>query len=353
MNDSKPLFVLGSFVAACCAKVARLPRPGESLLADGFTLEAGGKGLNLAVGIRRLGAEVGGVLAVGEDLFGGLAEPALARAGLASVLVRRHPAPTGSGIAFIDAQGENCLAVYPGANLLLSAQDVRASADALRQAGLVLAQFEIGDEPILEAFASAHATGATTLLNPSPFRACDPNILALASILVVNRVEAAQLAASLGLGAEGLGAQGLGAQGLGAQGLGAQGLGVPGLGAEGDAAAAQWRGVPLEAASRLSAALLDRGPATVIVTLGPDGALACRRGMAPWHQPAFAVEAIDTVGAGDAFAAGLAVAWNEGRSPQDCVRHAAACGALVAQRPGVFDALPTRQELDAFLARAA
>ena len=313
MHETASVFVLGSFVVACSAKVPRLPVPGESLEAEVFTCEAGGKGLNLAVGARRLGAAVDGVVAVGDDLFGHLAEPALARAGLPSTMLRRYHASTGSGIGFTDARGENCLAVYPGANLLLSAADIRSAEPALRRAGLVMAQFEIGDEPIAEAFALARQAGVPTLLNPSPFRDVAPGILECTSLLVLNRVEATRLAAALGLGA----------------GCSAEGL------------------------AQVAASLLQRGPDTVIVTLGAGGALAYRRGAETLRQPAFPVEAADTLGAGDAFAAGLAVSLVEGRSLAESLRRAAACGAMVTRHVGVFDALPTRDGLDSFLACAA
>lgn len=302
-----PIFVLGSFVAACSAKVARLPQPGESQAAEAFTLEAGGKGLNLAMGARRLGVEVDGLLAIGDDLFAGLAAPALARAGLPATMLRRFDGPTGSGVGFTDARGENCLAVYPGANLRLSAAEVRDVVDAVRQAQLVLAQFEIGDAPIVEAFELAHMIGVRTLLNPSPFRAIDPKILTHCTILVLNRVEAL---AALGL---------------------------------------EEQNVAPEALGEIAAQLVARGPEVVIVTLGAEGALLCRRDAAPLHQPAFPVETVDTLGAGDAFAAGLAVSLVEGHGWALALRRAAACGALATRKLGVFDALPTREELEDFL----
>ncbi|MPZ56771.1 MAG: ribokinase [Rhizobiales bacterium] len=314
MNDAASIFVLGSFVAACSAKVAHLPRPGESLRAEAFTLEAGGKGLNLAMGARRLGASVDGLLAVGNDLLAQLAEPALLRAGLPLSMLRRYDGATGSGIGFTDAKGENCLAVYPGANLRLSAADVRAARHALGRAKLVLAQFEVGDEPIAEAFALARAGGAATLLNPSPYRAVDANILAHTSILVVNRVEAEQMATTFGASEAG------DTKPTGADSLAAFGT-----------------------------HLLDCGPEAVSITLGADGALLCRRNAAPLHQPAFAVETVDTLGAGDAFSAGIAVSLIEDRSWDECLRRAAACGALATRRLGVFEALPMREELEQFL----
>jgi ribokinase len=113
-------------------------------------------------------------------------------------MLRQVEARTGSGIGFIDSHGENCLAVYPGANLLLSAQDIRSVEQAVREAGLVLAQFETGDEPILEAFTIADAAGARTVLNPSPYRPVDPRIIECTTILVLNQVEAAHMAGTLG-----------------------------------------------------------------------------------------------------------------------------------------------------------
>src|SRR5579859_1532447 len=102
-GEAEVIFVLGSFVAACSAKVEHLPRPGESLRAQAFTLEPGGKGFNLAVGARRLGAAVDGVLAVGDDFFSQLARPALVNAGLSTDMLRTHKGATGSGIGFTDS----------------------------------------------------------------------------------------------------------------------------------------------------------------------------------------------------------------------------------------------------------
>ncbi len=110
------VFVLGSFVVSCSAKVQRLPRPGESLAADIVTIEPGGKGFNLAVAARRLGAEVDGLLAVGDDFASAFAAPALAQADLPASMLIRVVGKTGSGVGFTDAHGETCLAVDPGAN---------------------------------------------------------------------------------------------------------------------------------------------------------------------------------------------------------------------------------------------
>jgi len=310
MYRTASLFVLGSFVVACSAKTTHFPRPGESLRADAFTIEPGGKGFNLAVGAHRLGAKVDGIFAIGEDLFAQLASEAFVQAGLDRAMLRRVAAPTGGGIGFTNVQGENCLAVYPGANLALSSDDVRAVASSILGADLVLAQFEVADEPILEAFTLARGAGRRTLLNPSPYRALDPGLLRATSILVLNRVEAGQAARGLGL------------------------------------SEAQESPEDLD---QLASALLDSGPDLVVVTQGADGATAYERGKPPHHQPAFPITSVDPLGAGDAFTAALATGLQNGCPLADALLRATACGALVCQRIGVFHALPTEAELDRFL----
>lgn len=310
------IFVLGSFVIACSAKVARFPRAGESLRADHVTVEPGGKGFNLALGARRLGIAVDGLLAVGDDLLSVFAEPALESADLPASMLARFPGRTGSGIGFIDATGENCLAVDSGANLRLAAENVRAVAHEVTRAGLVLAQFEIGDAPILEAFTLARAAGKRTMLNPSPFRPVTAPLLAQTSILIVNAAEAAALAQEL----------------------------APDL-AFGTGADAAGQG------HRLAERVFERGADTLIITLGSQGALAFRRDEPDLVQQAFPVEPVDTLGAGDAFAAGLAASLVQGLDLQTALHRAAACGAMATLGTGVFDILPTAAALEAFLRR--
>jgi ribokinase len=299
---------------ACSAKVEHLPRLGESLSAEAFTLEVGGKGLNLALGAARLGAKVNGILPLGNDLFGRMATNALRGHGLSEAMLLTLTAQTGSGIGFADRNGDNCLAVYPGANGRLSAADVRARAAEIAASGLVVAQFEIPDDPIREAFAIARESGRKTLLTPSPYRDVDPGILADTSIVVLNRVEARRLADRIGAGAAHTGDL------------------SPGH------------------VEDIAAALHDNGVEMVVVTLGADGAVAYRTDGPPIHRAAFAVTAVDTLGAGDAFTAGLAVSLLEGRDLVDCLRRASACAAIVVQNTGVFDVLPRRAQVEAFLA---
>jgi ribokinase len=307
-TDAARLFVLGSFVQACCADVARLPQPGESLRATRFTAEPGGKGFNVAVGARRQGATVGCLVAIGEDAFGALAEAAFDVAGLTTRLIRRYPVPTGAGVGLIGPAGETLVAVAPGANLSLSVADVHAAEAEIAAADVVTAQFEIDEAPIVAAFEIARRAGRRTVLNPSPFHAPSDALLAATTVVIVNEREAWDLAAALGV--EG------------------------GFLSE-------------SAVTGLREALFARGPELLVVTLGAQGATACRRDADEIvRQPAFKVAAIDTLGAGDAFVAAFAVALARDYALGDIMRRAAAAGAIVAARAGVFGSMPTSAEID-------
>ena len=309
------VFILGSFVVSCSAKVQRFPRPGESLAADIVTIEPGGKGLNLAIAARRLGAEVDGLLAVGDDLASAFAAPALAKADLPAQMLIGVAGKTGSGVGFTDAQGETCLAVDSGANRSLSAEHVREAESRIAGAAMVMAQFEIGDGPIAEAFAMARRAGVATLLNPSPFRPIPNGVLSDTDILVLNQTEAEALAAEI----------------------------LPG---HADPAE------PARFVAELGPAVLARGPRLVVLTLGAAGAVALGSDGAI-GQPAFPVEAVDTLGAGDAFAATLGVALARGLGTAEALRQAAAAGAVATRRSGVFKALGTQADIDQLIGLAA
>jgi ribokinase len=310
----KPIFVLGSFVVSCSAKVVRFPQPGESLSAEIVTIEAGGKGLNHAIMARRLGAAVDGLIAVGDDLAAAFAAPALERIGLPGSMLLRLTGRTGAGVGFTDAGGETCLAVASGANLALSGGHVRERALAIAAAALVTAQFEIGDGPIEAAFALARRAGVETLLNPSPFRAIPPAILAATTILIVNETEALSLAAEFGISREGA-------------------------------------VTPQGFAAGLGPALLARGPRLIVLTRGAAGAVAVTSEAPPVVQMGFAVKAVDSLGAGDAFAATLGVGLARGDALPEALRDAAAAGALTTTRHGVLDALPTAAAVAALVRR--
>ncbi|MBI5333601.1 MAG: hypothetical protein HZB72_03270 [Burkholderiales bacterium] len=306
------LFVAANYLTVYCSRVARQPAPGEILLADGLGVEAGGKGLNVAIGARRLGARVEALFGIGRDAAGDALLSLLAAEGIAATHVHRLGERSGHGFGFIAADGSNMGAVFAGANLLLTARHAQQAADAIAGADWVYGVFEAALPAVQACFALARQARVPTLLNPSPWQAIPPALLALTDVLLVNEGEAAALLGGVRLDDD--------------------------LSALDAAVAALWAAWPGQ---------------LLVVTRAARGCVAYRPGRPRIVVPAFTVEAVDTLGAGDAFASGLLCAL-PGLQADDAalaaaLRRACACGAIVASRPGVLGALPGAAEVDGFM----
>lgn len=96
--------------------------------------------------------------------------------------------------------------------------------------------------------------------------------------------------------------------------------------------------------------VMRHGPRHAGVTLGPRGYLWAERDGRSGHQPAFQVDVVDTTGAGDAFHGAFALGVAEGLPIEATARQAAAVAALKCTRLGSRAGLPTRSELDLFVA---
>jgi ribokinase len=296
--------VVGSSNIDLTFRAARLPRPGETLPGRDFQLGFGGKGANQAVMAARLGAQVHMVSRVGRDVFGEQTLAHYRAEGIDTTHVRADTErPTGVASIVVDDEARNCILVVAGANGALSVEDVRAAAEAIRTADVLLCQLEVPVETTGEALRLARSAGVRTVLNPAPALPLSDELLSLADLCVPNETEVEALT----------------------------GLAEP------------------EAAAR---ALRRRGPGTVIVTLGRLGALVVD-GQTVQHVPGTEVEAVDTTGAGDAFIGALAVALAEGRPLAEAVRRANVLAALSVTRPGTQTSFPRRDEAEAFLAGRA
>lgn len=295
-------FVLGNYMNAHFLHVDRLPMPGESLAAKRVFQEHGGKGLNLGLGLHRLGVEVDMLVPVGRDPAGQAVTQALADEGMRTDWVLPVADQSGFGVGFIAADGANFLSAHLGANACLTETVVMAAAAAIRSSDWLLAQFEIPAAPILAAFRLAREHGVATYLNPSPWRAISPELLDLTDVLVVNEHEAGLL-----------------------------------FGLSDPAGRQDWlERLPMHAGR------LGWNGRLLVVTLGDQGSVALDASGGIRHEPAPAVAQIDATGAGDAFGAGLVFSLMRGADIAQALRFANACGALIAAREGIWAHLPTR-----------
>ncbi|AIR98501.1 ribokinase [Streptomyces glaucescens] len=299
MNDYD-LLVVGSANADLVIGVERRPGPGETVLGSDLAVHPGGKGGNQAVAAARLGARTALLARVGDDAHGRLLLDAQRAAGVDTAGVLVGGAPTGVALITVDPSGDNSIVVSPGANGRLTPGDIRAAAGLFRASRVVSAQLEIPLETVVEVVRGL-SPGSRFVLNPSPPRPLPAEVLAACDPLIVNEHEAKVL---LGEGRAGV-------------------------------APEDW-----------ARSLLAEGPRSVVVTLGAAGALvASPAGVA--RVPSVRVAAVDTTGAGDAFAAALAWRLGAGEPLAEAAAYAARVGAVAVTRAGAQESYPTAAEVAA------
>ena len=295
--------VLGVFVADTAYRADRMPRMGETVMGNSFSLGPGGKGSNQAVAAGRLGADVAMISRLGKDDFAEMALNTWKAAGVTPYVTQSLDDYTGAAYIFIEhATGENAIIIAPGAAANISAQDLEDHADLIAAADVFVTQLEQPLGAAQRGLELAKAAGVTTILNPAPAVELPAEMLALCDYVTPNETETEILT---------------------------------GLPVTNESEAAQ-----------AAAALHQMGVKTPIITLGEKGAYLHGHGLIP----AFSVgEVVETTGAGDAFNGGLAAALSEGFTPVEAVRIGSATAGISVTRAGTAPAMPSRAEVDALL----
>ncbi|MBR8837912.1 MAG: ribokinase [Stigonema ocellatum SAG 48.90 = DSM 106950] len=300
------IIVFGSINIDLVATVPRFPVAGETLLGRDFFQAPGGKGANQAVALARLLIPTQMVGRVGGDSFGVELVNNLQASGVQTdhVFVD-ETVSSGVAIITVDENSENQIIVIPGANGHVNQEDIERLSPLLPGATTLLLQFEIPMSTVVAAASSARQAGVTVILDPAPAQMDVPaELYQLVDIMTPNEVEAGQL------------------------------VGFPVVGEE--------------SAKKAAAVLLHKGVKCAIIKLGAQG-VVCATPEETFFVPAFVVQAVDTVAAGDAFNGGLAAALFEGLPLRQAVVWGAAAGAMAATKPGAQPSLPDRVTFDAFL----
>lgn len=301
------VIVFGSINMDLVARTPRIPAPGETLIGHKFETVPGGKGANQAVAVARLGIPTQMVGRVGNDTFGHDLLQGLRASNVDCDYVLTDQT-THSGVALItvDDSSENNIVIIPGANGLVDETDVERLQPLLPEAKALLLQLEVPLDAVVAAAQAAKQAGVTVILDPAPARTDLPaDLYPLIDIVTPNQVETGQL------------------------------VGFP--------------VTDLETARKAAAVLHKRGVGAVITKLGKRGAL-CMAQTETFEIPAYSVKAVDTVAAGDAFNGGLAAGLAAGMTLRQATKQASAVAALSVTKAGAQPSLPTRAELDAFLA---
>jgi ribokinase len=288
------VFNLGSINVDLFYRVPHLPEPGETLPATSHEIGLGGKGANQSVAVARAGSTVHHIGMIGED--NGWVRDRLIGYGIDVRHVGACDAPTGHAIIIVDDAGENAIVTFAGANYGQSLAAISAALASAKSGDIFMMQNEVSLKS--EATKMAREAGLFVVYSAAPFKPeVVGDLLPNVDVLVLNQIEAEQLSQALG------------------QPIGD--IPVPHLlitrGAEG----AVWR----EQAT---------GEETVV--------------------PAFRVDPVDTTGAGDCFIGYTVAGLDQGLDRAAALRLGAAAAAVKVTRPGTADAIPSRAEVDAFLA---
>lgn len=300
------IVVAGSSNIDMTAYVKTLPRPGETIGGGRFMQANGGKGANQAVAAGRLGGDVLFLTCVGDDMQGRMLKDVFSSDGIdTSCMKFSANSPTGTALIFVADDGENCIAVAPGANRELLPADIDAAAETLGKAEFLLMQLEIPIETVYHAVDLAFDEGVKVVLNPAPFSDAIPvEVLRKLWLITPNETEAEKL------------------------------TGIR-IASAGDA---------FQAADFLR----SQGVQNVIITLGSSGSVVCNDAI---HEfvPARKVTAVDTVGAGDVYNGALVTALSEGKDLVEAARFATVASSIAVTRPGAQSGVPHREEVDALL----
>lgn len=302
----KKCAVIGSINMDMVLSVPRFPAAGETLTGGNFQTVPGGKGANQAVALGRLGAPVRMAGRVGDDAFGRRYLDHFRKNGV-DVRAVDAVAGTATGVAdiLVNAAGENCIVIAPGANGLCDLEWLDRALEATADCEIFLLQLEIPLDTVAEAVRRLRKMGKTILLDPAPAVPLPEDVLSTVDFLTPNETELKAVTA----------------------------------------------GLPEDAGIEERVRHLVGGSGRVVVhKRGADGAyIGTRDGIE--HVPGFSVRAVDTTAAGDTFNAGLAAGLAMGWPLRDAVRLANAAGALAVTAYGAQEGMPSLEQAQALMAR--
>jgi ribokinase len=295
------VFVAGSINMDVVATVDRHPRIGETVTGKRVLFSPGGKGANQAFAAAKLGASATLIGRIGTDVFGRELRAFLAAQGVDLRFVQESSeADTGTAIVTI-AKADNTIVVIPGANGLVSADDIAAV--PLATGDVAVSQFEIPQPAVGAFFRRARAAGAITILNPAPAVEFDDGLLDLVDVLILNETELSLFSKS-----------------------GLRDSDEP------------------ERFIEAARALQGERDMIVCVTLGKRGVVALAEGKQLIVEGR-AVRAVDTTGAGDCFVGAVAALLADGQSIRNAITYANVAASLSVQRIGAAPSMPTAAEI--------
>ena len=285
------ILVIGSINADLVFSTDKRPEPGETVLGSGFITTPGGKGANQAVAAAKLGAEVGFIGCVGNDVNGKAMLDNLVIYGIEVSGVRTiEDKPTGvAGIVL--SRGENSIIVIPGANHSVDESLIDSCLGMIKNSKLVVIQLEIPIKTVEYVLEKCHESNIPVILNPAPAAQLNTNAIDKATFITPNETELRLLFG---------------------------------------------KGDIVE--------ILKLYPNKLILTMGKNGAVY-HDGSSLVEIKGNEVKVVDTTGAGDTFNGALAVALVEGMSLGEAVKFANKAAAISVTKLGAQGGMPDRNQV--------
>lgn len=299
--------VFGSFVVDLMARTPHLPAPAETVKGSFFKQGAGGKGFNQGVAAHKAGGDVAMITKLGRDSMANVALDVMTELNMPKdFLFYNDDVATGIALIMVDENSsQNEIVIVPGACGTITAEDIKSVEQRICDSAYILLQLEVNQDANEAVAKLAKEHGVRVILNTAPYSRHRRVPEGLAGSSLRNEVEAEEMT----------------------------GVAV----------------TDLESANRAAKIFFEKGVENVLITLGSRG-VYINTGDRAEIVPAFRVKAVDTTGAGDAFNGGLLAALAEGKDIWEAARFASGLAALSVQRIGTTPAMPTREEIDAFLA---
>ena len=296
--------ILGSTNVDQFLTVERYAQPGETLhVEEAQKAFGGGKGANQAIATARMQADTTFITKIGTDGVADFILEAFKAAHIdTSYIIKTTEAKTGQAFVTVNAEGQNTIYVYGGANMTMTPEDVINAKDAIINADFVVAQLEVPIPAIISAFEIAKAHGVTTVLNPAPAKALPNELLSLIDIIVPNETEAELLS------------------------------GIK---------------VTNEQSMKDNANyFLSLGIKTVLITLGKQGTYFATKNQSQ-HIEAYKVNAIDTTAAGDTFIGAFVSRLNKSQDNlADAIDFGNKASSLTVQKHGAQASIPLLEEVN-------
>ncbi|MDN4523891.1 ribokinase [Fictibacillus fluitans] len=283
--------VVGSINMDLVTLSEKVPKMGETLLGQEFRTIPGGKGANQAVAAAKLGADVRMVGCVGDDVFGTELLNHLNKQGVDVTHVEQVSGSTGTATILV-SEGDNSIIVVSAANHSVTPELVEKKREAIAGSDFLLVQLEIPLESVQKAVSIAKENGVKVILNPAPIQELSEELLDQTDYITPNEHE-----------------------------------------------------LELLLQGRDLASLQDK----IIVTRGSEG-LMFYQDNEEVNIPSYKIEVKDTTGAGDSFNGGLAVGLSQGLSLQEACQYGNAIAALSVTKLGAQTGMPTKEEVERFIA---